>query len=423
MDYHGVQRTRRFHVCRPFDSSQFIRSLYARDNSRAIEECAARDGAAHTRHRHVPCGHRWFGAEWLLPVIAHDLDVSEATAGQLATVFALTYAIASPLVAALTGNWDRRGLLIGGMALFTVGMVGQAIGTSFLLMAVARAIAALGAAAFQSNAYVVAGAVATDEHRGRALATVAAGMTVSIVIGVPIGVWVAQLLGWRMVMWVLAAAGTLLALAVTILPAVHVPPAGLRTRLSVALRPAVAKALVITVLGVLAGFTVFVYLPLIVAPSATGTALSWVLAAYGVGQVVGNVLTGRWIDRYGPGRIRLVSLAGFAVTLAVMDVAVRSLAGAVLIELIAGVFASMLMVPQQHRLFSAAPDVPIVAVGLNGSAIYFGGALGSAMGGVVLTTAGVHWLATAGALAAVVGFVLAWVTRAPHPAHDAVTTG
>jgi predicted MFS family arabinose efflux permease len=67
----------------------------------------------------------------------------------------------------------------------------------------------------------------------------------------------------------------------------------------------------------------------------------------------------------------------------------------------------MLMVPQQHRLFSLAPDAPTVALGLNGSAIFIGAALGSALGGLMLTATGPFWLAPAGALVAAVAVVLA----------------
>src|SRR5271167_4748903 len=40
----------------------------------------------------------------LLPDLARDLSVSLAAAGQLVTVFALTYALSSPVLTALTGD-------------------------------------------------------------------------------------------------------------------------------------------------------------------------------------------------------------------------------------------------------------------------------------------------------------------------------
>jgi MFS transporter, DHA1 family, inner membrane transport protein len=351
----------------------------------------------------------------LLPTIAADLRVSESTAGQLTTVFAATYAVASPLIAAFTGGWDRRWLLAGGMVIFVVGMIGQAVGTTFAVVAAARVVAAVGAAAFQSNAFVVAGATATDESRGRALSWVAAGISVSSVLGVPIGVSAGASIGWRGVMWAIGGIGLLVALAIAALPRVMVPSAGLRVRLSVLVRPAVTRVLAITVLGLMASFSVFVYLPVLAADSAPGATISWVLAASGVGSVVGNWLAGRWTDRVGPRRVRLVSLAGSVVLLAAMSLALLSLPSLLVFAVLSGAIGGMLMVPQQHRLFTLAPDAPTVALGLNGSAVYVGAGLGSALGGVLLAAAGPFWLAPAGALVAVLALLVARADSATMP--------
>lgn len=355
----------------------------------------------------------------LLPTIAADLRVTESTAGQLTTVFAVTYALGSPMIAAFTGGWDRRVLLGGGMLIFVVGMVGQAVGTTFAALAVARVVAALGAAAFQANAFVVAGATATDATRGRALSWVAAGVSVSSVLGVPIGVFAGASVGWRGVMWGIAGIGALVAVAVVLLPRVTVPSAGLRDRLSVLVRPAVARVLVVTVFGVTASFSLFVYLPVVAADVAPGAMISWVLAASGVGSVVGTSLAGRWTDRVGPRRVRLISVTGMAVLLAAMNAAVLSLPGLLVAAVVMGGVGGMLMVPQQHRLFSLAPDAPTVALGLNGSAVYVGAGLGSALGGLALSSAGPTWLAPIATVVAVVAVVLALENtrvREPVPA-------
>jgi predicted MFS family arabinose efflux permease len=52
----------------------------------------------------------------LLPQVAASLHVSVSTAGQLTTIFALVYAVGSPVIAAAAGAWDRRVLLAAGMA-------------------------------------------------------------------------------------------------------------------------------------------------------------------------------------------------------------------------------------------------------------------------------------------------------------------
>ncbi len=347
----------------------------------------------------------------LLPTIAADLRVSEAAAGQLTTVFAVTYAISSPLIAAFTGRLDRRWVLGAGMVLFTIGMAGQALGESFAVVAIARVLAALGAAAFQSNAYVLAGALASDERRGRALATVSAGMSVSMVVGVPIGVLAGTWFGWRAVMGGIGAVAVVVALLVPLLPGVRMPTVSLRDRLAVVARPPIARVLGVSVLGTAAGFAAFVYLPVLVAPVAAGAMISWLLIGFGVGQIAGNAFAGRATDSLGPARVRAISLVGTVVTLALVDVAVLSLPGALVLALASGIFGGMLMVPQQHRLFSLAPDAPTVALGLNGSAIYAGGALGAALGGVVLSSAGVWWIGPVAAFIALLAFALSLPSR------------
>ncbi|RSN53404.1 MFS transporter [Amycolatopsis sp. WAC 04182] len=354
----------------------------------------------------------------LLPTIAADLRVSEAVAGQLTTVFAVTYAVSSPIIAAFTGRLDRRWVLGAGMVLFTIGMAGQALGESFAVVAVARVLAALGAAAFQSNAYVLAGALASDERRGRALATVSAGMSVSMVLGVPIGVLAGNWFGWRAVMWGIGAVALIVMLLVPLLPGVRMPTVSLRDRLAVVVRPPIARVLGVSVLGTAAGFAAFVYLPVLVAPVAAGAMISWLLVGFGIGQIAGNAFAGRATDSLGPARVRSISLIGTVATLALLDVAVLSLPGALILALASGAFGGMLMVPQQHRLFSLAPDAPTVAMGLNGSAIYAGGALGAALGGVVLSSAGVWWVGPVAAFVALLGFALSVPsrTRVPEPA-------
>ncbi|KFU78984.1 Predicted arabinose efflux permease, MFS family [Amycolatopsis lurida] len=351
----------------------------------------------------------------LLPTIAADLRVSEAVAGQLTTVFAVTYAVSSPIIAAFTGRLDRRWVLGAGMVLFTIGMAGQALGESFAVVAVARVLAALGAAAFQSNAYVLAGALASDERRGRALATVSAGMSVSMVLGVPIGVLAGNWFGWRAVMWGIGAVALIVMLLVPPLPGVRMPTVSLRDRLAVVARPPIARVLGVSVLGTAAGFAAFVYLPVLVAPVAAGAMISWLLVGFGIGQIAGNAFAGRATDSLGPARVRSISLIGTVVTFALLDVAVLILPGALILALASGVFGGMLMVPQQHRLFSLAPDAPTVAMGLNGSAIYGGGALGAALGGVVLSSAGVGWVGPVAAFVALLGFALSVSSRKKVP--------
>ncbi|MFI2281768.1 MFS transporter [Nocardia beijingensis] len=356
----------------------------------------------------------------LLPLIAADLHVSVSTAGQLTTMFAWTYAIAAPLIAAATGSWDRRVLLGGGAALFVIGMIGQAAGESFAVMAAARIVAAIGAAAFQANAFAVAGVVADDAHRGRALSIVTAGITLSSVAGVPIGIFAERWIGWRGVLWGIAVGGAVAALLVLLLPRVTLPSTGLRARIGVLTRPPVLRVLIVTTTQITAVYTTVVYLPVVVAASVPQSMLAWLLLAMGIGQVIGNAQAGRAVDRYGPLRTLTVGLAGALVGLTLLGVAIHAAWAVFVVLAITGLFGSAVLVPQQYRLFAIAHDAPTVALGLNGSAIYLGAGIGSIIGGTVLDSSGSQWLPWTSALIATLALALALqkapsATKAPAP--------
>ncbi|MDT3438049.1 MULTISPECIES: MFS transporter [unclassified Pseudofrankia] len=359
----------------------------------------------------------------LLPGIATDLSVSVSTAGQLTTIFSITYALGSPIIATLTGRWDRRVLLGGGLALFLLGMAGQALATSFAVMAAGRVVAAVGAAAFQSNAYVMAGLLASEQRRGRALAAVTAGTSLSTVLGVPFGVLIGQWWGWRVVLWTIAALAALTAVAVPRLPRAHVPPTSMRTRLGVLTRPAVLAVLAATVAVVAPAFVLISYLPAVLGGSGTGGRLVIVLLASGLGAVLGNRLVGNLVDSRGALPVLLVGVGGVAVFDGLLVPAHSWYVPALALVFAVGAFGGLTITPQQHRLFVVAPDVATVALGLNGSAIYLGAALGAALGGVTLDVAGASAIPAAAALLAAVAFLLVAATAPERRARAAQGLG
>jgi len=322
----------------------------------------------------------------LLPQVAASLHVSASTAGQLTTLFALVYALGSPVIATVAGRWDRRKLLAAGMAVFVAGMIVQATGPSFATVAAGRALAALGAAGYQATAYSTAGILSDDKHRARSLAVVAGGSSAAIVAGLPFGILVGQTWGWRTAMWVLVALAILSALAVILLPAAYAPRMSLRQRAAALTDRQVLGILAGTVTVLTPGFLVIAYLPAIMHSSG-----AWIVVAmlsYGAGQVTGTVLVPRLIQ-WRSARIALILGAGgiTVVTAALTATRTSDFAAAVTMALL-GLAVGLTIVPQQHRLFAAVPRLAPVAVGLNGSAIYIGSALGAAIGGLALASGG-----------------------------------
>src|SRR5688572_11227210 len=84
----------------------------------------------------------------VLPAISGELDVSPSAVGQLVTVFAVAYAIASPLLTTAASGWERRRLLLAALGLGVIGNGLAAAAPDYPLLVVARVVTALGGAVF-----------------------------------------------------------------------------------------------------------------------------------------------------------------------------------------------------------------------------------------------------------------------------------
>ncbi|MET9490431.1 MFS transporter [Nocardia sp. NPDC006630] len=345
----------------------------------------------------------------LLPEVSADLHVSVSTAGQLTSLFAIVYAVGSPIIAALTGNWDRRVLLAGGMAVFISGMILQATGSNFPTVAGGRVVAALGAAAYQSNAFSTAGLLSDDAHRARSLAVVAGGGSLALVAGLPFGILVGQAWGWRSAMWILVVPAVISCVSVAFLPAAHAPSLGLRGRLRVLTDTRVRGILVGTATVMVPAFLIVSFLPTVL--HISGTLVVVAMFGFGCGQVLGTAAVPRLIRWRGSPFVLV--LGGCVVTVfAVILTLTRTFeVGAVVTMFGLGAGAGISLVPQQHRLFALVPAFAPIAMGLNGSAIYFAAAVGAALGGGVLAVGGASALAPTAALLGVIAITAGTVLR------------
>ncbi|MEV1046276.1 MFS transporter [Streptomyces sp. NPDC049916] len=357
----------------------------------------------------------------LLPAISADLQVSVAAAGQLMTAFGVTYAVGSPVIAALTGRLDRRVVICVGMTVFLLGMVLQAAGPTYGVVMSGQVVAALGAAAFQANAFAVAGALAAPERRSRAFALIAAGTSLAAVVGLPFGLLVSQLWGWRGALWAIAALATVTAvLAGLFVPSVILPTTALRERLAVLVDPRILALLTVSALIILPQYLLGSYVSALVDISSPGdnAAVAIALLVYGVGVFVGNRLVGRFADRFSSLTVIVVGLGIVVLNSALLSAVQFWLLPTLAALFILGLVGLSLVVPQQNRVFVAGGDTAVVALSLSGAMNHVGAAVGAGAGGVVLSGAGARWLApTAGALAlCVIAVVLITATEHPHRA-------
>ena len=354
----------------------------------------------------------------ILGSVSEDLSVSVGTAGYLVTVFAVAYAVGSPLLVAVTGKVARRRLLVGALILFAVANAVAAVVPTFSLLLATRVLGALGAAVLTPVAGAVAAELAEPEHKGRALSLVLGGLSVSWVVGIPLGAMIGDRYGWRMSFVLVAILSVLAALAVwALLPAVENTSlaTGLASSLAVAKRPAVLVAAGVTGLGVAAGFVVLTYVrPLLESlTSFSGSGIGWMLLLFGLASVTGTALGGFAADRFGYRRSAPSILVVLTASLLSFSLIPASQAGSLLAVLGAGtalvtwsVVGFALIPLQQYRLIGVAPEDQNEVLSLNASAIYLGQGFGSGLGSLVLGYASLSSLGWVGALCAAAALIV-----------------
>ncbi len=361
----------------------------------------------------------------LLPAIARDLGVDIPAAGQLVTAFALAFAVSAPVLGAATSALDRRTTMLIGLAGFSVGNAITALGPTYPIVLGARVFTALGAGLIGAAAFSTAAAIAPPERQGRALATVMGGLSISMALGLPAGTLIGSA-DWRVTLWAVTAVGLVAAAGVAFgVPPVSLPSTTLRARLRPLREPAVLGTLAVTLLALAGTHVLYTYIgpALEGATGGSATALTVILFAWGIGNVAGNTLGGVLSDRYAPQRVVLAGLVAAALVLAVAPLAVGGFVTAIVWAVVWGVFVSMPIVPQQHRLVAHAPDATPVLLGLNNSALYVGVAAGGALGGILQQAMPVALLGVAGAVLSAVGASLTLGTGVRPPARTAGRAG
>ncbi|MFI0718450.1 MFS transporter [Streptomyces sp. NPDC021224] len=332
--------------------------------------------------------------------IGADLHVSQSRVGLLVTVFALTFALTAPLAPVLLGRLGRKTVLLSGLAVMAAGGVAAALAPNYGALSAARVLTALGGAAFGPAASVAGSLLVPAERRARALATVFAGMTAAAVLGVPLSTSLGQSVGWR---WTtVGIAGlTLLALG---LVAAFVPALERGTPATLAAFPPVLRtagvvpAVTTTFAFMAAQFTVYGVMGAYLADrfgSGTGQVAA-LLLVFGVAGVVGNALAGRVFERLGGPATITVSLTGFGVAFAALQLAPADLAVAVAAIVVWAAFSQLFQAPQQARLVALVPDQRALGLALNASSLYLGMSMGSLLGSGLLPALGASWLPAAG---------------------------
>ncbi|CAM5423258.1 MFS transporter [Bacillus safensis] len=325
----------------------------------------------------------------IIQMVADDLQVTTSAAGLLVTSLALSAAIGAPIVIALTINIDRRKILSWMLIIFTLSNIITSVSHSFEMVLMTRVLQGISG----GTAIVVAMAVATRlverEKRGTAIGIILMGLSSSLVLGVPIGTFLSSMIGWK----ALFAAIGLITLIPLIVVYRRIPsmkeqePVTLGMQLSILKDKRILLAVAVTLFYVGGYSTLFTYLTPFLQESAnlSITEISGILLLAGICSFLGSSLGGVAADKKGPTftifsgiilQIIMLMLLAFVTGNLVVMVAV------IMIWMIATWSTSP---AQQLYLVTLVPKSPDIALSVNTSFIQFGFALGSGLGGLILS--------------------------------------
>jgi MFS transporter, DHA1 family, inner membrane transport protein len=334
-----------------------------------------------------------------LPAMALDLGVSVPAAGQATTAYAIAAAFVAPMLVVLTGRWTRHRAVLMALSLFLAGNVIVALAPSLGVVLLGRVVMGMGAL-FTAIASALAVALVAPAQRGKALSLTFVGISMSYVIGVPLGAYLASKYGWRVPVYVVCAATlVMLGLAWALIPRNIQPPPTSFGGVAVLLKQwRVSGTLVLTLLYIGAIFCVFAYggpvFQALVPMSAERLALTFMI--FGVSGVAGTLIGGWASDRFGPINTLKVQLSVVLLTMLTIPFTQGHYALMVLCFFVWGTAGFGMMAPQQTRLAAVGGAQTPLLLSLNSSMLYLGTALGAVLGGASVEHVGfanMSWVA------------------------------
>ncbi|WP_043742225.1 MFS transporter [Novispirillum itersonii] len=249
----------------------------------------------------------------LLPQIGAGLGVPDALAGQLVTAYAVGSLLAAVPLMMATQSLRRRPLLLTAVVGFVIANTITAVSTRYGLTMVARFIAGASAGLLWALLAGYAARMAPDSLKGRAIAIAMAGTPLALSLGIPAGVFIGSVIGWRACF--VGISGMTLILIVWILAKVPdfsgQAPDRRASLFGVLGRAGVRPVLFVTLAFVLAHNILYTYIAPFLSAVRLENRTDHVLLLFGVMSLMGIWGVGVLIDRRLRG-LTLVSTALFA---------------------------------------------------------------------------------------------------------------
>ncbi|MBA4187623.1 MAG: MFS transporter [Planctomycetaceae bacterium] len=324
-----------------------------------------------------------------------ELDITPVEFGWIVSVYAIAAGVASFLGSLVMDRFDRRSVLIAMYGGFTLSTLLCGLAETYVWLLVARTLAGIFGGLAAVSIMAVIGDVFPAEKRGRATGAITSSFAVASIVGLPIGLVLADKFGRGAPFVALAGLSTLVwVFALFRLPQVrghleHARRNAILEMVAVLREPNHQRAFLFTFFMVLGTFTVASFMaPYMAATNGwTEDQLATLYFAGGVCTLFGMGFIGRMADRF-PRLMLFRILAGMTIvaTLAVTNLPPGPLWVAAAALSLFMVFAAGRMVPAQAMLLGAAqPRVRGAFMSLNTAVQHLGTGIAPILAGALIT--------------------------------------
>ncbi|ATH59303.1 MAG: MFS transporter [Staphylococcus sp.] len=352
----------------------------------------------------------------IMNLMSNDLQISEPVIGQLVTLYAITFAVAGPILVKLTNRFSPRKVLLWALALFVVGNLIIAIAPNFSILVVGRILSSAAAALIVVKILALTALLTAPQHRGKMIGIVYSGFSGANVFGVPIGTIIGDLVGWRYTFLFIV----VISILVGVLMYAYVPKLSSypstntetdskrSSSYSKVLRPVeVTKYLGITFLLLVANSVTFIYInPLMLSGGHDLSFVSVALLINGVAGVIGTSMGGFLSDRLTSKRWLIIATTIFIIMMLILNVFLPGTGLLLMVIFIWNIMQWSTNPAVQSGIIEHVEGDTSQVMSWNMSSLNAGIGIGGIVGGLVVSNLNVYATTYFSAAIAIVAFIL-----------------
>lgn len=338
----------------------------------------------------------------LLTDIATDLNISEARAGLLISVYAWVVAIMSLPLMIMVSKMELKRLLLSIIALFVVSHVASAFAEGYYTLMLSRIGVACSHAIFWSIAPPLAVRTVPDGKRALGLSTIATGSSVAMVVGLPLGRVVGLYVGWRMTFLSIAIISALIFIFI----AVVFPKLQSRGKFAFKQLPdllhnrVLVGVFIMSVLFATAHYTGYSYIEPFLGKVAalSPDVVTLVLIVFGASGMLGSISFSKYYMA-NRRRFMFVMTLGPALCLLLLQVAATSLLTVVVVCIMWGAMATAFNIAFQDNTIRFAPEnATSIGMSIFSGIFNLGIGSGAYVGGLVVSHLSIDYIGYAGGI-------------------------